>query len=91
MTPIQGESPAVGPVAVVGQVLSAAVERVGVVVRPEAAVAVASEFGFPLALAIAVGGFVLIQGYVDRRDPKLRVAPQSARETYVRFVTEEQL
>ena len=80
-----------GPVAFAGQVLSAAVSQVGQVVRPEAAVAVAAEFGFPLALAAAVLGFLLIQGYVDRRDPKLRMAPQSMSETYVRFSMEEQL
>lgn len=74
-----------------GQVLSAAVAQVSAVVRPEAAVAVAAEFGFPLILAVAVLGFLVIQGYVDRRDPKLRMAPQSARETYVHFVTEDQL
>jgi hypothetical protein len=78
-------------VAVVGQVLGAAAERVTVAVRPEAAIAVAAEFGFPLTLAAAVLGFLLIQGHVDRRDPKLRMAPQSTQETYVRFVTEEQL
>jgi hypothetical protein len=82
---------AIGPVAVVGQVLGAAAERVTVVVRPEAAIAVAAEFGFPLILAVAVLGFLLIQGHVDRRDPKLRLAPQSALETYVRFTTEDQL
>ena len=82
---------AIGPVAVVGQVLSAAAQEIVRVVRPEAAVAVATEFGFPLALAAAVLGFLLIQGYVDRRDPKLRMAPQTALETIVQFKTEEQL
>lgn len=81
----------VGPVAVVGQVLSAAAREVVRVVRPEAAVAVAAEFGFPLALAGAVLGFLLIQGYVDRRDPKLRMAPQTPLETILQFRTEEQL
>ena len=81
----------VGPVGVVGQVLSAAAQQVVRAVQPEAAVAVATEFGFPLALAAAVLGFLMIQGYVDRRDPKLRMAPQTTRETIMQFKAEEQL
>ncbi len=81
----------IGPVGVVGQVLSAAAQEIVRVVRPEAAVAVAAEFGFPLALAVAVFGFLLIQGYVDRRDPKLRMAPQTVHETTMQFKLEEQL
>jgi hypothetical protein len=80
-----------GPVAVVGQVLTAAAQEIVRVVRPEAAVAVATEFTFPLALALAVLGFLLVQGYVDRRDPKLRMAPQTSLETIVQFKAEEQL
>ena len=32
-----------------------------------------------------------IQGYVDRRDPKLRMAPQTVHETTMQFKLEEQL
>ena len=71
--------------------LSAAAQELVRVVRPEAAVAVATEFGFPLALAAAVLGFLLIQGHIDRRDPKLRMAPQTTSETVVQFKMEEQL
>ena len=81
----------IGPVGVVGQVLTAAAQEIVRVVRPEAAVAVAAEFGFPLALAAAVLGFLLIQGYVDRRDPKLRMAPETSFETIIQFKPEEQL
>ncbi len=81
----------VGPVAIVGQVLSAAAQEIVRVVRPEAAVAVATEFGFPLVLALAVLGYLMIQGYVDRRDPKLRMAPRTNLETILQFRTEEQL
>jgi len=81
----------IGPVAVVGQVLTAAAQEIVRVVRPEAAVAVAAEFSFPLSLAVTVLGFLLIQGYVDRRDPKLRMAPKTAHETIMQFKTEEQL
>jgi hypothetical protein len=80
-----------GPAAVVGQVVGAAVEQVVRAVRPEAAVAVATEFTFPLALALAVFGYLVIQGQIDRRDPKLRVAPQNVVETLVTFKTEEEL
>ena len=80
-----------GPGAVVGQVVFAAVQQVARAVRPEAAVAVATEFTFPLALALAVVGYLVIQGLVDRRDPKLHMAPQQAGETFMTFVTEEQL
>ena len=81
----------IGAVAVIGQVLTAAAQEIVRVVRPEAAVAVAAEFGFPLVLAAAVLGFLLIQGYVDRRDPKLRMAPQTTLETILQFKPEEQL
>jgi hypothetical protein len=80
-----------GPAAVVGQVVGAAVEQVVRAVRPEAAVAVATEFTFPLALALAVLAYLVIQGQIDRRDPKLRVAPQNVVETLVTFKTEEEL
>ena len=80
-----------GPAAVVGQVVGAAVEQVVRAVRPEAAVAVATEFTFPLALALAVLGYLVIQGQIDRRDPKLRVAPQNVVETLVTFKSEEEL
>jgi hypothetical protein len=80
-----------GPGAVVGQVVVAAVQQVARAVRPEAAVAVATEFTFPLALALAVVAYLVIQGQVDRRDPKLRMAPQHAGDTFLTFVAEEQL
>jgi tetrahydromethanopterin S-methyltransferase subunit D len=86
---------ALGPAAVVGQVVgqvvTLAVEQVSRYVRPEAAVAVAAEFTFPLALALAVLVFLLIQGHIDRRDPKLRMAPQNVVETFVKFQGEDQL
>jgi hypothetical protein len=90
------EQPApVGPGAVVGQVFgqvfTAAAEQAARVVRPEAAIAVAAEFTFPLALALAVLVFLVIQEQVDRRDPKLRMAPQHVAETFVHFKAEDQL
>jgi hypothetical protein len=80
----------VGPIDLVGGVLSAAVAQVGLIVQPDAAVAVAAEFTFPLALAMAVLLFLVVQDQVDRRDPKLRMAPQHVAETLIGFTTEDQ-
>jgi len=84
-----------GPGAVVGQVfgqvVTVAAEQVGLYVRPEAVAAVATEFSFPLALALAVLAFLVVQHRVDRRDPKLRIAPHSIVETLVQFQGEDQL
>jgi hypothetical protein len=45
----------------------------------------AKRFAFPLALAGLVAGFLLVQGRLDRRDPKLAVAPIVARDDVVSF------
>ena len=74
----------------IGFVIGAAVEQVARVVKPQAAVVVAAAFGFPLILSIAVVLFLLAQGWVDARDPKLRMAPQTAVESVVPFKDEEQ-
>jgi hypothetical protein len=79
------------PGAVVGRVVDAAVAGVARVVRTDAAVAVAAHFTFPLALALAVFFFLLIQNRLDRRDPKLRIAPQHVIETLLTFRTEDEL
>ncbi|HYM52270.1 MAG TPA: vWA domain-containing protein [Candidatus Dormibacteraeota bacterium] len=69
----------------------AAVEQVSRVVKPEAVVAVAATFGFPLGMNLAVVLFLVVQGGIDSRDPKLRVASQTATEAVVAFEEEEQL
>jgi len=69
----------------------AAVEQVSRIVKPEAAVAVAATFGFPLGMNLAVVLFLVVQGGIDSRDPKLRVASQTATEAVVAFEEEEQL
>jgi hypothetical protein len=76
---------------VFGQVVGAAVEQVGRVVQPQAVVAVAAEFTFPISLAFAVLAFLVAHHQVDRRDPKLRQAPRSGVETLVQFQGEDQL
>jgi hypothetical protein len=79
------------PIGVVGQVVAAAIGGVTHVVHPDAAVAVAEEFTFPIALTIAVLGYLAVQGHIDRRDPKLRLAPQHVIETVIRFEPEGEL
>lgn len=79
------------PQAIVGAVFSEVVKSVRVAVKPEAATAVAQTFGFPIALMLAVLAFLVIQGRMDERDPKLRRAPLTAAETTVFFVNEAEL
>ena len=57
----------------------------------DAAVAVASAFSFPLALMAAVVAFLVGQGRVDARDPKLRSAPRTRQEMVLSFRNEEEL
>jgi hypothetical protein len=72
-------------------VLEEAATQVSIVVKPAAAAAVATTFGFPLALMAAVALYLAAQWRVDVRDPKLRAAPQTAAETVVPFEEEERL
>jgi hypothetical protein len=55
------------------------------VVRPEAVASVAATFSFPLALALLVVLFLLVQPRLDDRDPKLRRAPRAASDTLIAF------
>ena len=71
--------------------MTGALGGVGLILRPEAALAVATEFTFPLALALAVLLFLVVQDQVDRRDPKLRSAPRHVADTLIRFEPEEAL
>jgi hypothetical protein len=41
----------------------------------DAAVEAAKRLGFPLALALVVVAFAMFQNYLDRKDPKLALAP----------------
>jgi hypothetical protein len=45
----------------------------------------AQRFAFPLAVAALVGAFLLIQGRIDSRDPKLAVAPIDSPDDVVTF------
>jgi hypothetical protein len=71
-----------------GAVLGTIAARVGPTVQPAAVAAVATTFGFPLALMLAVILFLLVQSRLDGRDPKLRAAPLTTAETYLAFADE---
>ena len=72
-------------------VITQVVKSVTTAVKPEAASAIAQTFGFPLAVMLALLLFLLIQGRMDDRDPKLRRAPLTGAETTVFFVDEAEL
>jgi hypothetical protein len=78
-----------------GDALQAVVDEtvgvVSVVVQPAAAATVASTFGFPLGLMLAVVLFLAIQTRLDRRDARLRAALDARRDQLVPFEEEEQL
>ncbi|MEP7081597.1 MAG: hypothetical protein ABI841_01330 [Chloroflexota bacterium] len=73
------------------QIWDAAADGIGRTVSAEAAAQVATTFGFPLALMVAVLLFLVVQDRVDRRDPKLRAAPRTLFDTVVRFKEEHEL
>ncbi len=79
------------PVDVVGGVLAAAAQQLATVVKPEAAIVVATVFSFPLALMAAVICFLVGQGRIDARDPKLRSAPRTPKDMVMSFRNEEEL
>lgn len=79
------------PMDVVGGVLAAAVEQFSTVVQPEAAAVVATAFSFPLVLMAAVVCFLIGQGRVDARDPKLRSAPRTPKDMVMSFREEDEL
>ena len=64
---------------------SEAARNAGIVVKPEAAARVATTFSFPLALALLVVIFLVVQPRLDDRDPKLRSAPRSPSDLMVAF------
>lgn len=51
----------------------------------KAALDAAKKVAFPLALALIAGAFVILQGRIDRRDPKLAAAPIEIDEQLLRF------
>jgi hypothetical protein len=61
-------------------------DRVGPTVQPAAVAAIASTFGFPLVLMLAVLLFLVVQSRLDGGDPKLQAAPMTTADTYVPFL-----
>ncbi|OGO58557.1 MAG: hypothetical protein A2V85_09980 [Chloroflexi bacterium RBG_16_72_14] len=79
------DRPSDGLSGAVDAIVGFAVDGASRVLRPEAAAAVATTFGFPLALALLVLLFLLVQSRLDDRDPKLRSAPRTMADTLVAF------
>jgi hypothetical protein len=48
--------------------------------RVDAFISATRDMAFPIVLALSVLLFLLLQGLMDRRDPKLAVAPLSQNE-----------
>jgi mannitol-1-phosphate/altronate dehydrogenase len=69
----------------VGSFVRSVADRIGPTVQPAAAAAVATTFGFPLALMAAVLLFLVIQSRFDGGDPKLRSAPMTTAETVLPY------
>lgn len=63
----------------------------GSIIKLEAAAAVATSFGFPIALMVAVALFLILQPRLDERDPKLRKAPRTYGELLLPFEREVDL
>src|SRR5262249_14224652 len=77
------------PTDFVGTLVRSVADGIGPTVKPAAVVAVATTFGFPLFLMLAVLLFLLVQWRFDGRDPKLRSAPLTQAETLLPWVDEE--
>jgi len=70
---------------IVESIVGSAARSAGRAISPEAAVVVASTFGFPIALALLVLLFLALQPRLDKRDPKLRNAPRTLADTLTGF------
>jgi hypothetical protein len=75
--------PSDGIIATVDAIVGFAVDGAARVLRPEAVATVATTFGFPIALAVLVLLFLLVQSRLDDRDPKLRA--QAMADSVVAF------
>jgi hypothetical protein len=79
------------PQAVLGAIAAGFADQVRATVKPAAVAALAVTFSFPLLLMAAVFIFLLMQGRLDERDPKLRNAPLTSAETVIAFGNEAEL
>ncbi|HEY5629638.1 MAG TPA: hypothetical protein VIR16_09025 [Candidatus Limnocylindrales bacterium] len=76
------------PVGLLDAIVQFAARESSLVVRPEVAAQVVVGLGFPLALAVLVVLFLLVQPRLDARDPKLRAAPLTLADTLIAFEEE---
>jgi hypothetical protein len=83
---VRGEPPAT-----VHAVVDDVAKQIRAAVDPVAVVAVASTFTFPLSLMAVVLLFLLVQGRLDGRDPKVRTARRGTADATVPFVEESDL
>jgi len=92
-SPVTSKAPktqrASDPVDFVGGLVRSVADGLGPTVQPAAAAAVASTFGFPLGLMLAVLLFLIVQSRLDGRDPKFRSAPRTTAETLLPYADEE--
>ena len=51
----------------------------------QVAMKTAKRYSFPLSLALFVFAFMVVQGRIDRRDPKLRLAPLDSKHDLATF------
>jgi hypothetical protein len=72
-------------------IVTGVTDQVNATVKPAAVAAVATAFSFPLLLTLAVFLFLVMQGRLDGRDPKLRNAPLTGVETTIAFRNEGEL
>lgn len=77
--------------ALFGTIVTEVVDGVRATVKPAAVAAVATTFGFPLALMVAVLIFLVVQGRLDGGDPKLRTAPLTRADRRIVFHDEADL
>ena len=81
--PEQAEVAPLAPVAPTARPTTAepgALDRVAEIVREAA-----KQLAFPLALTLIVAGFLALQGRLDRRDPKLALAPVDSEQDFLSF------
>ena len=80
-----------GAQAVLGAIAAGVADQVRATVKPAAVAAVATTFGFPMLLMLAVFIFLITQGRLDERDPKLRNAPLTGADITIAFGNEADL
>ena len=76
-------SPTASPTGIVGAIVGRRARTRPRSIRADAVASVAATFSFPMALALLVVLFLVVQPRLDDRDPKLRTAPRSQADLLV--------